>query len=435
MHNPILLGPEPEKFIWATGIEDTFVPQTRPGMRPLDEYDLMGHYAHWREDLALARALGARAIRWGLPWYRVEPRPGVFDWGWADQVIPYMVEELGLTPILDLMHYGTPLWLERSFASEEYPHRVAAYARAVAERYGSLISWYTPLNEPLVNAEWAGRKGLWPPYLRGDRGFLTVMLNLARGITATVAAIKAVQPAAKIVHVEATGLSRVADDDLRSLAFEETMRRFLATDLITGRVTGDHPLTPWLLRNGVSLAALRELAARPVGFDLFGLNFYPQWSTRQIGLDPRGRVAERATEKDGAGFAELITLYHARYGAPVMVTETSAFGSHRARSAWLAKSVADIKGLRARGIPVLGYTWFPLFTMVDWRYRTGGEPVERYYIELGLFRLNRGPGPRWQPTPLADEFRQMVAAPGASVGALRLEPAARATAETGPARD
>ena len=27
-------GPRPEDFLWAAGIEDTFVPQTRPGTAP-----------------------------------------------------------------------------------------------------------------------------------------------------------------------------------------------------------------------------------------------------------------------------------------------------------------------------------------------------------------------------------------------------------------
>jgi beta-glucosidase len=421
MHTAALPGPSPEDFMWATGIEDTFVADTRPGLRALDEYELMGHYEHWREDLALTREVGVRAVRWGIPWYRVEPRPGVFDWSWTDQVLPYIVEELGITPILDLMHYGTPGWLPRSFADEAYPRAVARYARAVAERYGSLVRLYTPLNEPLVNAEYAGRKGLWPPYQRGDGGFLTVMANLALGMVNTVEAIREVQPDALMVHVEATGLSRAQDDDLSSLALEEMLRRFLALDLITGRVTADHPLRPWLLRNGVSLATLRGLAGRPLELDYLGLNFYPQWSTRQLGLGRDGRVVDTATEQDGAGFAELITMYHARYGAPVIITETSAKGGEGVRARWLAKSLADIKGLRARGVPVLGYTWFPLFTMVDWRYRTGKEPLEKYYIQLGMYRLGAGPGPRWRPTPLVEAFRRAVADPLASVGPLNLE--------------
>jgi beta-glucosidase/6-phospho-beta-glucosidase/beta-galactosidase len=112
-----LLRRRPEDFLWATGIEDTFVPQTRPGHRALDEYQLMGHYEHWRQDLALVRDLGLKMVRWGVPWYRLEPfQPGEFDWRWTDQVIPYMVHDLGITPIVDLMHYGCPFWLRREFA-------------------------------------------------------------------------------------------------------------------------------------------------------------------------------------------------------------------------------------------------------------------------------------------------------------------------------
>lgn len=53
--------------MWAAGIEDTFVPQARNGQRPLDEYELIGHYEHWGEDLRLGRDLGLNAIRWGVP--------------------------------------------------------------------------------------------------------------------------------------------------------------------------------------------------------------------------------------------------------------------------------------------------------------------------------------------------------------------------------
>src|SRR5215212_6561889 len=93
-HRRGILGPRPSDFLWATGIEDTFVPQVRPGHRALDEYQLMGHYDFWQEDLALTRQIGVRAIRWGVPWYRVEPLQGEFDWRWTDQVLPYIVEEL-----------------------------------------------------------------------------------------------------------------------------------------------------------------------------------------------------------------------------------------------------------------------------------------------------------------------------------------------------
>ena len=42
---------EPERFLWATGIEDTFITHPWPATgRTLDEYELTGHYRQWRRD-------------------------------------------------------------------------------------------------------------------------------------------------------------------------------------------------------------------------------------------------------------------------------------------------------------------------------------------------------------------------------------------------
>jgi beta-glucosidase len=419
-HEVVLPGPRPEEFLWASGIEDTFVPQTRPGHRALDEYQLMGHYEHWREDLALARDLAVKALRWGVPWYRVEKLPGEFDWSWTDEVLPYMVEELGITPILDLMHYGCPFWLRREFASDEYPRAVAAYAEAFARRYAGLVRWYTPLNEPLVNALFCGKRGVWPPYLRGDGGYIRIMLKIVWGILRTVEALKKVDPGAVMFHVEATGLARAAREDLLELAVEEQRRGFLCYDLLTGRVKPDHPLYTWLLRNGAGPDELRALVRAAIPLDVMGMNFYPQWSTQQIGVNRRGRLAYRAVEQDGSGFVTLIEDYYRRYNAPIVITETSAKGEVDVRSRWLETSVAAVRHLREEGVPVLGYTWFPMFTMIDWRYRYGKQPLENYYLELGLYGLNReASGPRWQPTPLVEQFRGYVADPAAAVGTLR----------------
>lgn len=416
MSNPLLPGPRPAEFLWASGIEDTFVPQTRPGHRALDEYQLMGHYEHWREDLALGRELGLQAMRWGVPWYRVEPFPGEFDWSWTDQVIPYLVEDLKITPILDLMHYGCPFWLRREFASDDYPRAVAAYAKAFAERYKGLVRWYTPLNEPIVNALFCGKKGLWPPYLRGEAGYIRVMLQLVRGIQRTVAALKEVDPGAVMVHVEATGLARAARADLEVLAVEDQRRGYLCYDLLTGRLDSEHPLFTWLLRNGAGPDELRGIRSAAIPLDVIGMNFYPQWSTQQVSVNRKGRLEYRAVEQDGTGFVHLIEDYYKRYNVPILVTETSAKGAVDVRSRWLTASVAAIRQLREEGVPVLGYTWFPLFTMIDWRYRYGKRPLEHYLLDLGLYTL--GSERRWEATPLVEQFQGYVRDPEAAVGTL-----------------
>ena len=419
MRTKRILTSRASDFLWAAGIENTFVPQTRPGHRALDEYELMGHYDHWRTDLGLASDLGLKSMRWGVPWYKVEPERGKFDWSWTDEVIPYMVEELKILPIIDLMHYGCPFWLEREFANKDYPRYVAAFAAAFAERYKHLISWYTPLNEPIINALMCGIRGLWPPYLKGDKGYIRIMLQLARGIVRTVQALKEIDPSFVMVHVEAAGLTRTAREDLASLAREEQFRGYLCFDLISGRLTHDHLLFSWLVRNGASPDALDEIGRNPVSLDIIGLNFYPQWSTKLLYIDKRGRLAFSETEPEGDGFKELITHYYERYQVPIMITETSAVGSDEVRQRWLESSVSMIRDLRTGGVPVIGYTWFPLFTMIDWRYRFAQEPLEDFYLELGLYRLNREANdPRWIPTPLVEQIKRFISESKQSVGDL-----------------
>ena len=81
--------------------------------------------------------------------------------------------------------------------------------------------------------------------------------------------------------------------------------------------------------------------------------------------------------------------------------------------------MAAIKQLRAAGVPVLGYTWFPLFTMIDWRYRLGRGPLEEYRVELGLYKLGEGGGaPRWNASALVEQLRAYISHPEEAVGAL-----------------
>ncbi len=129
------------------------------------------------------------------------------------------------------------------------------------------------------------------PYLHGDEGYVRIMMQLARGIVQTVAAIKEHDPDALMVHVEATGLSRTAQEQLNALAQEEQHRGYLCYDLLTGRVQGDHPLLPWLQRNGASADDLAWMRRQDMPIDIMGLNFYPQWSTQELFTDESGQLS------------------------------------------------------------------------------------------------------------------------------------------------
>jgi hypothetical protein len=73
-----------------------------------------------------------------------------------------------------------------------------------------------------------------------------------------------------------------------------------------------------------------------------------------------------------------VTAFALRYGKPVAITETSTNNTVEGRGKWLRESLAAIPRLRQAGIPLVGYTWWPLFDLVDWVYRAGARPVEDF---------------------------------------------------------
>ena len=120
--------------------------------------------------------------------------------------------------------------------------------------------------------------------------------------------------------------------------------------------------------------------------DWFGVNFYP-WSACEIALDEAAPPAHgRSHAMAGCwptccGAATPIPL-------PLLVTETSANEDVAGRAAWMDETIAAVREVRAAGLPVIGYTWFPLFTMVDWAYRRSALPVDDHLLHLGLWDLH-----------------------------------------------
>lgn len=408
---------------FALGIEDTFVPQGRAGERPIDEYELTDHYRQYREDLALARTAGAGMLRWGIPWYRVNPEPGRFDFSWLDGAIARFAE-LGLRPVIDLLHYGTPLWLEREFAHPDYPQRVAEYAVAVAERYADTVTDYTPVNEPMIHALFSGEYAYWPPYLSGPSGLVELSLQLARGFQLTQRGIADVLgDRATFVHVDA-GM-RYDGDESRAAEIEHLRHQvWLVEDLVTGRVGDGHPLTVFLQRNGASDADLDRFGRDAVQPDVVGVNYYPRHSTELLldGQHHGGGFADpRPVRDDGtAGLEELLRQAAERYGVPVALTETCVTGTVQERAEWMDASLASIHALRAEGVDVVAYTWWPLFDMYEWTWRHSDNPRTDHQLSMGLYRLEETPrGLARVETELVDRFRRHAAA--AAMGATTTE--------------
>jgi beta-glucosidase len=456
-------GPELQRlglseFRWATGIEDTFIAQTEPGKRRLDEYELQQHYRLWKEDIDLVASTGFRMMRYGIPWYRVEPQKDRFDWGWTDRVMRHMLQ-LGIEPIVDLMHYGTPLWLDNQFLHPDYPERIGAYAAAFARRYPE-VRYFTPLNEPFINAELCGRTGHWPPYLYGDSGFVMIMNAICKGIVRTVEMLKEVRSDAVMVHVEATGYGLTDEESLRP-RLKLDMDRFVTMfELITGRVEIGHPLHAYLCANGIDDRDLTWYESHAIELDVIGLNYYPFMSVWRRSLGSDGTTLQRA-EWGGAQFLDrVVRETFDRYGRPIMITESSF--NERARDGkmfaappdaptdtddacrrlWLEEGAEWLRKILAQDIPVVGFTWWPLYDLINWEYRDGTRQVEDYLEPMGLYRLRMDQEGvfRREPHSVAARMRELIASgepskPAGGDGSSQLDPAPALTAVLGPSED
>lgn len=434
----------PGTFTWALGIEDTCV-YPPGGGAPLDEHALTDHTVRVEEDLITAARLGAGALRYGMSWPLTNPRPGVFDWSAVDRVVD-LAGELGLTLVADLVHYGTPTWLEGAFADPSYPDAVATFAGAVADRYRGRLTCFTPLNEPVTTASFCGLRGVWPPYRTGWEGWVDVVVPTALGMVRSVAAIRRAQASAVVVHVEAA--TDVRTDDPALVGHVELLRGvgWLPTDLVLGRVDERHPLHGWLLAHGARRAHLAELAARPATIDVMGVNYYPDLTPRRL-VDVDGMPVQVSYDRGAAGLRDAVDGFVRRYGLPVAITETSIEGDDERRAAWLAASADEVRGLRADGYDVRGYTWWPLLDFVDWSWAAGGRNVEEFAVatrlpdgsvvvrpapplgdpadgrgpflrRMGIVRLDEtlpGGPLRRTPTPVAEDFGRLARAgePGA----------------------
>jgi beta-glucosidase/6-phospho-beta-glucosidase/beta-galactosidase len=264
-----------------------------------------------------------------------------------------------------------------------------------------------------VTAEFCGLKGQWPPYRTSQEAYVAILIAVATGMQKSVKAIREVDPDATIWAAESTKNYHPVNEEARPYCTAALRKDLVVWDLVHGRVDEKHACYNWLKDNGISdeqLAALRDNA---VTMDVLGLNFYPWLSQTYEWKD--GRI-DQFWDWNGRLLIELLRGAHEYTGATLCVTETSAHGGGGARcesvltnagdfrSRWMDETLEAVEQARREGIPVLGYTQFPLFTMIDWSYRTAPDATpEDFFCNFGMIEVDSHDYSRkW--TPVADRF-------------------------------
>ncbi|MDB5319258.1 MAG: glycosyl transferase group 1 [Phycisphaerales bacterium] len=411
-------------FAWGAGIECSFLPHLN-----VDQFEWTQHNRFWRDDFRRAREeLGITHLRYALPWHKLEPTPGKFDWSVADERIAG-AKEMGIELYLDVMHFGTPLWLKQAAGDPEFPEALERFTEAMVTRYASSVSTWCPCNEPLVLALFSGDFGFWPPHSRKWRGYMPVLTRIVQAVSRSMRAIRRCQPEATILHCDNVENYKSRDPELAIEVRRRNLRRFLVLDLLMGRVDRHHPLFNWVTSYGMSELDLEWFRSNPQKPDVLGIDYYPHsdWQLDKVGNGVRQRRSETPLGLYGVGHA-----YYNRYGLPMMLTETSIEGKAINREIWLEETVEDCRRLREEGVPMLGYFWWPMIDQVDW----DGALTHRVgkIHEVGLFNLKRqadGTLAR-QATPLVKQYAEIVGAGDEKVGNLDLIVLPSDTEDQGP---
>lgn len=411
MNSPLVLPASASLELWG-GIECTV---NRVEQRYFSQLERNGHDLRL-DDLQRFASLGIRALRYPVLWERTAPgRLEDADWQWPDERLQHL-RELGITPILGLVHHGSGPQ-HTSLVDPDFPTKLAAFAGAVAARY-PWAEYYTPVNEPLTTARFSALYGVWYPHHRSERSFMTALFNQCRAIVLSMRAIRAVNPAARLVQTEDLGKTWSTPLLEYQATFNNALR-WLGNDLLCGMVNREHYLWGWLTRRcGASEDDLQWFIDNRCAPDILGMNHYitserfldenlDNYAAELHGGNGQHRYvdieAARALALPTGGIKPLLHEAWERYQLPLAVTEVHIDARRDDQMRWLAEVWNAACEARQEGVDLRAVTVWSLLGCYDWNSLV---TVENGYYEPGPFDLRCDP-PR--ATALCELMRQMAA--------------------------
>lgn len=381
-------------FMFATGI-DSAAPRVR-GVRH-DQMELVGHYDQWDRDIDLVKELGTRYLRFGPPVHRSFLGEGRYDWDHADAVLK-RIYDYNIVPIADLCRFSVPDWIG-DFQNPDMPRLFAAYARAFAERF-PWIQLYAPVSNIFVSAFASAKIGLLNEAMSDDRSFVTALKHLCAACVMAMLEILDVRPDAIIIQSERAAYFHADSPEAIGPAEVLNSMRFLALDLIYGHRV-DSGMYEFLMDNGMTRQEYTFFMETRLGRHcVLGTDYYPANERR---VDAAGN---RSPAGETLGYDDIVAQYHQRYRLPVMHTETSVPQGLDGEASvnWLWKEWANALRVRNNGVPLVGFTWFPLIDQVGWS-ESGrldlDDPKDRIN-PVGLYDVER------RRRPVGDAYRELI---------------------------
>lgn len=349
-------------------------------------------WAMYEHDLDLAKGMGLNAFRLSIEWSRIEPKKGEIDWSAVEHYrrVLKAAHDRGLEPIVTLLHYTYPAWLDAEapkgragWESEAAVEHYARYVDFIARQYGQDIRYYLTFNEPTVMVEGGYLAGVWPPGKKDLPAFFRASANL----------IKAHSRAYDAIH------RHDADAMVSFNNYAAAYELGLDPKKDALPVPGDD----WFLK-AFSNAFLPKLADKKrIKLDYVAVDYYKRLTLPMQVIPPSPSQWHVHPE----GFSDVLMRYHKAFGLPILVAENGFAtdnGKPRAdgwdRETYMVSHIAAVQQAIAQGVPVIGYTYWTLTDNYEW-----GSFNDRF----GLYRVECREGDFTRhETPAVDVYRRIV---------------------------
>ena len=388
--------------LWG-GIECTI---NRVGHEYFDQFEYSGHYSR-NDDIEQIATLGIKKLRYALLWERYLPQKNtVPDWNFARNNLNKL-RDLNIIPIVGLVHHGSgPNYV--NFFDGSFENELARYALLVAKEF-PWIEYFTPVNEPLTTARFCGLYGLWYPHEKNDYAFARILVSECKGIVMAMYAIRSVNPNAKLIQTD----DLVKVHSTPSLEYQsnfENERRWLAFDLISGKVNPDHPMWSYLIWAGIDESDLYFFLNNYCEPDIIGLNYYVT-SERYIDDNLENYPAHTHGRNHFHAYADveavrvnanvfdgpytLLKETSQRFSQPLAVTEVHLHCHREEQMRWFSEVWHAAVRLKNEGVNIEAVTAWSLLGSFGWNKLL---TVECGDYEPGVFDVSSG---RLRPTATA----------------------------------
>lgn len=334
----------PFQSFWSAGFE--CADHVNAHGERVDLLQLSGHDRLALEDFLAMQSFGIRTAREGIRWSLVEKRARQYDWSSAEQILDAALRT-GTQVVWDICHFGFPD--DCSPLHPQFSRRFASLCRAFVRWYrgrvpdGPLI--VTPINEVSFISWLCGEVGGAAPF--AVRMGWDVKYHLMRAYIEGIAAAREEDPGVRILTTEPL-ISVVPPlnptvEEIAAAALEHE-NQWQSLDMLCGRMCP-------------------ELGGTPDNLDILGFNYYfnNQNDITYCGCLP---WANECGDPRWRPLRDLLGEASARYGRPLMLSETSHSGIDRPH--WIRFVAEECAAAIQNNIPLWGICLYPIIDRPDW---------------------------------------------------------------------